>query len=366
VLLLAVIAARADEARKPKPEGYQEFHAAWQAFAAPAKEKRQEPISLDERQQARLAALPHMQAAVDANDRDPAYRAALAYIQFEAAKYQQAKESIDKAIDRERRDPLLYLLRGRTEAALAQLGPDTAAERIDPALRAFDDAARLDPANSLPLLQAASVALHVGRRDLALSKVEKALERPRFVLYPLPLPEAFDADPGQSIRMWQYVQLTHWQQLLARCINVQRVLLKAGEEKEKAEDPAAAERYYRQALEVGRRTGAAEPNLIMAVNYGIGMMDQAYAWLARLAEATGSSELARWTGESGVLYLGQQDLLGANQRYWQRLAEDPPASIAELLRFEASLVRGVILGIGLTPVASKKDTAAGKPAESPA
>ncbi len=355
VLVLTAVAAPAGAPDEAQPKGYDEFRAAWRAFADPVKKAPKAPIPLEVRQDARIAALPHMQAAVAADPRNPSYHAALAYIQMEAAKYREAKKSIDKAIDLERRDPLLYLLRGQAEAALGNLEPDKAADKSETALRAFEEAARLDRGSSLPLLQSASVALDAGRADLAAAAVERALKRFRFVLRPLPLPEPFDPRPDVSTRMWQYVQLGQWQQLVARCTNVQRAWLKLGGEKEAAGEVDAAYGIYQQALEIGRRVGAAEPNIFITVNYGIQMMYKAYAELARVAEATGSSELGRWRGETGVLDIGQQDLYGAFKRYEKRLKENPPASVDALLALEAKLVRQTILGIGLMPAPAPKD-----------
>jgi hypothetical protein len=47
------------------------------------------------------------------------------------------------------------------------------------------------------------------------------------------------------------------------------------------------------------------------------------------------------------------------QRYFERLDEDPPESLSELLRFEAECVEPAVLGIGLTPPPSEKGPSPG-------
>jgi hypothetical protein len=179
--------------------------------------------------------------------------------------------------------------------------------------------------------------------------------------------------------MWQYVQLGQWQQLIARCANVERLLLKLGVTGEEAAKPApdadpaepdAAKlaevaEIYRRALGVARLVGSAEPNLFIAVVSGLDMMEDAYAGLLRVALATGSNEAQRWDGEMGVLAIGRQHLYAALQRYEKQRDEDPPASIDELLQFEAELLRQTILGIGLRPAELQPQAGTGEKQASP-
>jgi hypothetical protein len=172
--------------------------------------------------------------------------------------------------------------------------------------------------------------------------------------------------------MWQYVQLGQWQQLIARCVNVERALFALGAMKEsaakaaeesgaaeqRATELAAADELYRQALGVARAVGSAQPNLFITVSTGIDLMEDAYAALLRTALATGSAEAQKWDGESGVVAIGRQYLYGALKRYEKRRSEDPPPSIPELLELEAELVRETVLGIGLRPAGSAKRTEA--------
>jgi len=353
ILMLVLVGAAAwaspaIPANQPTPKGEDEFRAAWKAFAAPART----PGNLrtaEARQEARLAAMPHIEAALAADPQNPVYHASLAYIRLAAGKYQQAREAIVRALELKQDDPLLHLLCGQAEAALAQMEPAKAGERIGPPLKEFARAAELDPTNALPLLQGASVAFDVGRKDLALPMVKQALDRPRFVLYRLSVPGDLDPDPKVAGVLWQYVQLGQWMELLARCENVAKALLRPGEEKQAAGDLRAAETHYRQALDVGGKIGTAAPSLFITTNVAIDMMEGAYTHLLSVAEAKGSPDAERWRGELAVLQIGRTGLYGALQRYLKRLEEDPPRSIEELLGFEAECVEETILGIGLTP-----------------
>jgi len=347
LLLLAAPPMSPADFAEAQPKGPAEFLAAWQAFAKVVKSPA--APSPDARQQARIAAIPHMEAAVEADDANPDYRAALAHIYLSAGKYAEGKDAANHAIDRDRRRPSFYLLRGQAEAALAHMDPETARDRIGPALRAFDDAARLDPSNSLPLLQAASVAIDAGRTDLAEPTVKRALQRPAFRFYRLPVPDGLDSDQTTSLHMWQYIQLGQWAELVARCQNVERTWLKLGEQKLEEEDFEGAETYFREALGIARRTGSAEPNVFIGVNFGMDMLEDAYVRLLRLAEKRENGEAERWRGELGVLQIGRQELRGALQQYLKRLEEDPPRSVDDLLHFEAECVRRTLLGIGLAP-----------------
>jgi hypothetical protein len=171
--------------------------------------------------------------------------------------------------------------------------------------------------------------------------------------------------------MWHYVQLAQWQQLIARCVNVQRGLLKLGAKsmraadadtgeappaEQSAEEIEAAEGLFRQALDLGRHVGSAEPNLFVTVWQGMEMMQNAYEGLAGAAALAGSGDLQRWDGEIGVLAIGRVQLHAALQQYEKRRGEDPPVSIAELLSFEARLVKPIMAGIDLTPSAPEGES----------
>jgi tetratricopeptide (TPR) repeat protein len=282
-----------------KAEGVAEFRAAWVAFAAPAADPKQSQ-SLEARQASRLAAIPHMEAAVAAAPRNPEYQGDLTYICLTAGQYEKARAAVNQAIAVRRNEPLLYLLRGQAEAALAEMDPPTAGDNIGPALTAFDRAAHLDHANSLPLLQGASVAFDVNRPKLALARVKRALERRGARLYALWLPTNLDPDRGASLRTWQYVQLGHWFELLARCRNVHRSLLKLGIDAEQTDDLKQAEERFRQALEVARQVAAMQPNLFITVATGLDLMEDAYSALSgSAAESLIGAEFARLNQPGG-------------------------------------------------------------------
>jgi len=275
-----------------------------------------------------------------------------------AARYQRAKEILDSSLELNRDSPVLYLLHGQAEAALAQMEPAEASRRIEPALESFERAAQLDPENALSLLQAASVAFDVARPDLAQPLLELALAREGCAMYRLPIPTELEPDHLSSLRIWQYVQYEQWSQLIARCGNVSKGALRLGAEKEKLGELAAAERHFQQALSVGRAAGAARPNLYISVNAAMNLMEDAYGSLLRVAEARESEEAPRWRNELGVLQIGRGMLAGALQGYLQKVATDPPDSAEALLELEEEGLRMIIAGIGLTPPSAPEPEAA--------
>jgi tetratricopeptide (TPR) repeat protein len=300
-----------------------------------------------------------MEDAAAADPRNADYQVALAYVCLAAGKYQRATEATGKALELGRDDPLIHLLRGQAEGAIAQMDPEKAGERIGPALSAFDCAAQRAAENALPLLQGASVALDVEREDLAFSRLKQALDRPRFTLYQLPIPWDVVPDREAARQLWQRVQLGQWVELLARCQNVSRALLRLGEQEHQSGDLDAAESRFQEALAVARAVGSAEPSLFITTNAAIDMMENAYGHLLAVAEEKGSHEAQRWRGELGVLQIARADLLVSLQRYLERLDEQPPESLAELLRFEAESVEPAVLGIGLTPPTTMSNSAPG-------
>ena len=340
--------AGAEEARA---EGRAEFLAGWREFAKPFSPEAQDR-TLTARQKARLAAMPHLQAAVAAEPENEPYRVSLAYVCLTAGRYQKAKEILDRSLELERDSPMLYLLHGQAQAALAQMKPAEAGSRIEPALESFERAARLDPENALPLLQAASVAFDVARPDLAEPLVELALAGEGCTMYRLPIPVELGSDHPSSLRIWQYAQYEQWSQLIARCENVSKATLRLGAEKEKLGELEAAERYFQQALSVGRAVGAARPNLYISVNAAINLMEDAYGNLLRVAEARESEEAAVWRNELGVVQIGRGMLAGALQGYLQEVATSPPDSVEALLALEEEGLKMIIAGIGLTPASA--------------
>jgi len=263
------------------PRGDAEYRAAWKAFAAPAGDPSLSG-SLEARQQARLAAIPSMEAAAAADPGSLTYLESLGYIYLSAGQYDKARTAIDHAIERRRDLPLLYLLRGQAEAALAQMDPPRAGEQIGPAITALERAAQLDPTNALPLLQAASVAIDLNRPDLALPRIRQALERPNLKLYRLSVPTDLGPDPGASVRAWQYSQLEHWLGLISRCQNVAAFCFRLGAEEDKNSNLAAAEERFQWALQVGRLVGGSEPSLFIAVAPALDVMEDGYRGLARV------------------------------------------------------------------------------------
>lgn len=340
--------AAAQPPAAPPPKGDADFRAAWVAFAAPAADP-EKSQSLEARQQARLAAIPLMEAAIAADSRNWIYQESLAYICLTAGQYEKAKAAVEKAIGIKRDRPVLYLLRGQAEAALAQMDPPNTPTLIGPAVDAFDRAAKLDPYNALPLLQGASVAYDASRPDLAAARVKQALQRTGSMLYTLSVPSNLFDDRGAAIRAWQYIQLGHWYELLARFRNVNRHLLARGERLEQRKELGAADESYRSALQVGRLVAGMSPHLFINVNAGIDMMEDSYHALARVANATGNKDEQRWKGEAGVVEFARSQLVAALGTYAKEIAKNPAPTIEELLVFEDKIVAPVIAGIGLNP-----------------
>ena len=365
VLLACTAAACAGENPAPQAAGPGEFREGWRQAAAPA-QKTEGKGALTARQEALLAAIPHFEAAAAADPGNTSYRVGLGYTYLAAGRYQQAKETIDQAVGRDRSNPLLYLLRAQAEAALAYMNPQTKAKEIDTALRSFDDAAHLDPANSLALIQAASVAFEVGKQEVALAKLEAGLALPGMALYRLPIPDGLDENASMSIKMWQYAQMWQWGEMVARCQNAARMTLKHGKGKEDAGDQAGAEAAYKQAHALGRQVGNAQPNLFITVSVSLNLMEDAYTNLARVADAKKSREAEAWKGEAGVISIAREELFGKLQSYMKRLDENPPASIEADLALEAESVARPMLGVGLSPTYKAPHIPAGAGAESPA
>lgn len=347
---------------QPASDGEREFRAAWVAFTA-WMTGRPEERTKEVRQQAHLDGIERMHAAVKADPSNAEYHISLASMAIMAGEYARAREAAARAVELRGDDPLPYLLQGQAEAALAQTGGDDAGERMEAALKAFDDAARLDPKNSLPLMQGAGFAFMAGRSDLALPRAKQALGREGIVLPRLPVPFDLSADRTAAIDAWQSVQYGHWMMFLARCQNAERALLRSGEAKLEAEDAEGAEADFRAALEMGRMAGISSPSLFLTANTAINMMEDAYVRLTRVAEIQGSREAERWKGETGVLYIARGDLLGKLQSYLEGIREKPPASVEELLRLEAAAVEYALLGIGLTPPTAQ-EAAQAEPSDS--
>ena len=348
VVLMLLMASVAFAGEIPvAPKGDDEFRAGWLALVAPmtAKEK---AAGLQARQEARLAALPHFEAAVKADPENVSYKTSLSYAYLAAGKYQLAKDALDQAISQNKRDPLLYLLRGQAEAAL--MDPETSSAAVEKVLRSFEEAAHLDQANSLALLQASSVAFDAGREDLGFKKLNQAMERPTMTLYRLPIPEDLNTDRSTALIQWQYLQFTQWNDLIARGGNVIRVLLKQGGAKQEAGNLEGARNSYLQALEVAKRIGNTHPNLVITVNTAMNAIEDSYVRLLDVAKKTNDSkEAERWEGELGVLQIGRTELGAVLQGYMKHVDENPPASVEAMLALQGESLSRVMLGIGLTP-----------------
>ncbi|MCJ7751991.1 MAG: hypothetical protein MUQ65_12990, partial [Armatimonadetes bacterium] len=344
VALLIIGPVLADDAVPTAKKGEAEFRAGWLAVVAP-RQGTQTGNALQARQEALLSAIPHFEAAVAAEPDNADYRTALVYAELAAGKYQQASDAVSEAIARKKDSPLLYLLRAQADAALAHMDPETAPGKAEKVIQSFEDAAHLDPSNSLYALQAASVAFDAGRGELALKKIEEALQLPGITLYRLPIPGDLDPNRTTAIQMWQHVQMSQWSELLARCQNAARMTSKLSKDKLDAGELDAAEALLTQALEIGRQIGNAKPNLFISVNSALNVMHDAYAGLAAVAKAKQDpAEENRWTGEGGVLIVARQDLFAAVQRYVKLFNEEPPASIDDLIQEEAEQVAHTMLG----------------------
>ncbi len=350
VVLMLLMASVAFAGETPvAPKGDDEFRAGWLALVAPMS-VREKTAGLQARQEARLAALPHFEAAVKADPENVSYKTALGYACLAAGKYQLAKDTLDQAIAQSKRDPLLHLLRGQAEAALGLMDPETASATVEKVMRSFEEAARLDPKNSLAPLQAASVAFDTGRKDLGMKKLNEAMERPTIMLYRLPIPGDLSADRSTALKQWQYVQMTQWMEMISRGGNVGRVLLKQGGEKQEAGDLKGAHTSYLQALEVAKRIGNVRPNLIITVNTAMNAMEDSYVRLLDVAKKTNDNkETERWEGELGVLQIGRTELGAVLQGYIKHVDENPPATVEAMLDLQGENISRVMLGIGLTP-----------------
>ena len=225
-------------------------------------------------------ALEHFTAAAAADPKNVSYQIAVAYLAGATMNYEQAQAAADAALQEQRRDPLLYLLRGQAEAMLVMSDPVKAGDNIGKAMTAFNRAAELDPQNSLPVFQAVSVALDVDRLDLALPRLKKALALPTCRLYQLPVPTDLQADKADSLLTWEQLQMGLWSTLLSRCQNVSAQLLRLGREDERTGKLEAAEQKYRQALQVAHKVGEAEPRLMITVGTAIDMLNPVYTALA--------------------------------------------------------------------------------------
>ena len=326
------------------------FRAAWREFAAPAGEP--EGRTLERVQQARLAALPHMVEAAEAEEGNADYQVSLAYMQLAAGQHEEAGAALGRAARLRPGEPLAHILSGQREAALARRDPARAQERVEAAMGAFSRAAELDPQNGLALLQAASVALEGGLAERGVELVDQALARPGLALYQLPAPGDLYPEPMRSFEAWQFIQLGHWAGLLARCQSAAKHCAELGRAAEAAGDLEAADRHHRRVLGIGRLVGRATPNSFVAVASGMDILEEAYGNLARVAEAVGSPEAQRWKNEPGVLNVGRMMLWGALDAYMKELRERPPSTIAGLLALEARYLSSVIAGIGLTPASA--------------
>ena len=354
VALLIIGPVLADDAVPTEKKGEAEFRAGWLAVIAP-RQGEQAGSALQARQEALLAAIPHFEVAVAAEPDNGDYRAALVYTELAAGKYEQAYDAVSEAIARKKDSPLLYLLRAQAEAALSHMDPETAPDKAEKVIQSFEDAAHLDPTNSLYALQAASVAFDAGRGELALKKIEEALQLPGITLHRLPIPGDLDPDRTTAIQMWQHVQMSQWSQLLSRCQNAARMASKLSREKLDAGELEAAEALLTHALEIGRQIGNAKPNIFISVNSALNVMQDAYIGLAAVAKAKQNpTDEDRWIGEAGVLIIARQDLFAAVQRYVKVINEEPPASTENLIQEEAEQVARTMLGAALSPTAEPK------------
>ena len=191
--------------------------------------------------------------------------------------------------------------------------------------------------------------------------MKKAVERPESRLYRLPIPEDLLPDHGESLRAWQYLQIGQWFELVSRCQNVARFLMRIGGEEEKAGKLGAAYEDYRLARLVAGKIGLTEPHMFITVNAAIDLLEDAYENLARVTKATGSEDVEHWQGEYGIAQYARQELHGALQAYTKEITATTPPSVEELLALEANHLQRVIAGVGL-PFA---EGAAAQPAGAP-
>ena len=385
ILLVSTVAAAEDEL-SPSQQAQASFRAGWLAIARPNMALGQS--KMEAYQNALTAVVQDFDAAVKADPDSADYRISLVYACLAAGKYQWAYNEVREAISRDRDNPLLYLFRAQAQAAFVYVDPDNRGQWFKDAMQSFEDAAALDPDNALAYVQAASVAYDAEQNETARTKLEQGLSRAGIRLYRLPIPEDLGSTQTESLTLWQTAQLRQWAELLSRAQNAANKLLKSGEAYEKlaarareSRDEAAdsselseaershlqtAEERYRTTLALGRQVGNARPNLVITVNSALNIMQDAYDHLAHVARSLGSSEAARWEGESGVVQIGRQGLFGALTAYKQCIDTQPPASVAELLKLEGGEIASTMLGVALSPTEKPLAVLGGKiPEETP-
>lgn len=382
LLLISTVAAAEDDLSPPQTAAAS-FRAGWLEIARPNAALGQSRT--EAYQNALTNAIDHFQAAVEAEPSSGDYRIGLVYACLAAGKYQRAYDEVREAIGRDRDNPLLYLLRAQAQAAFVYVDPDNRGQWFQDAMQSFEDAAALDLENSLAYVQAASVAYDAEQNETARNKLDQALARSGMRLYRLPIPEDLGSSQGESLRLWQTAQLRQWWELVSRAQNAANKLLKSGEAYEEVAARAlesqhgagdtselseetrsylqTAEERYRTALELGRLIGNTQPNLVITVNSALNVMQDAYNHLASVARSSGSPEAARWEGESGVIQIGRQGLLGALTAYQQCVETEPPASVGELLKLEGGQVAGTMLGVALSPTEKPLAVLGGKSPE---
>jgi tetratricopeptide (TPR) repeat protein len=366
---LLLLAAGAVQAKKPPaaPKGDAEFREGWLTLVSPSRDPKLAG-SLDAQQKAQMASISHFEAAVAANPENAKYQGALAYACLTAGRYQKAKTAIDLAIDHQRKDPQLYLLRGQAEAALAMMDPVKASKDIGKAVDAFDRAGQLDPKNALPLLQAVSVALYVDRLDLAQPRLKEALARPESRLYQLPVPTDLVASVPDACRIWETLQLMGWQGILARGRDVSTTLIRLGNQEEANGAFPAAQAYYHDAYLAAKKVGQTQPRVMLVVGVAIDTLDRVYFALAHVMKAQNDPGAERWEGERGVLSLCRTELQQDVQTYLADLQAHPPDSVESMLAREAAACKKAYNGAGmeLADPTRAPQAPAEKPAEAPA
>jgi len=280
----------------------QEVRAAWLAYAKPAISPQDYPTAFHLRQ-ARQNAIAILQASLD--QKDPELQEALGYFLLRDYQYHKAKEAFEAALKRRGNEPRLRYFLATTKAILLASNPDTMPEESKAVIEEFQKAAKAEPQNALPLLQAASVAFDADRPDLALPLVTEALAKPGLYLYRLPIPSDLVPDSAQASAAWWLVEAELWGEIINRTANCARGLSREGKRLALRKDAASRE-LYQKAEAVGQLLTRTTPPLASSLAAGLEVQRQAL--LAQSDDAGARSKLAKIETAQANLQKAWEDL----------------------------------------------------------
>jgi hypothetical protein len=306
-----------------------ELRSAWLAYAKPAISPQDFPTAFHLRQ-ARQTAISILQASPD--QKDPELQEALGYFLLRDYQYHKAQVAFEAAIKRRGQEPRLRYFLAVTKAILLTSNPDTMSQQSKAVIEEFQKAAKAEPQNALPLLQAASVAFDADRPDLSLPLVTEALAKPGFYLYRLPIPSDLVPDKASATAAWWGVESELWGEIINRAANSARGLLAAGNRAALKKDSAKAQELYQQAEAVGHLLTQTTPAL--AAGLATGLEAERQALLAQ-GEAAGTQQpMPKVTAAQGALQKAWEDLQAQEK-------QNPPQSPEACLQNQKILVEQI-------------------------